>query len=355
MCPGLLIGLLACAGSIGLGAPAQTNPTGWRFPELRFRVPLIVHSGLYPRENCLLRWAIESKALLQKTGVDGPIATNSFRVVVEDSPSEIAHLFVPRADGAGELRWRMPGQLDVLSTRRFWVYFDTHSTPGAATKPGEALSAAELAALLPDEPTNLVRNPGFEIADLGQPNLPAEWLAMAFGGSKGRLELVDNPRHSGLRALKLEGLSGEEFGVRQDQIPMKPNTLYRIGVWGRADAANTNELMCLQLLAVLRNAAGKPVSMQSARIGAAHAVSPEAWVHVQKRGLMMYHSQVRTPPDTAFCNLRVYIWSDASREISMSGIVYIDDVELVEVRLQDLVPGVSVETGKTERRAGAGS
>jgi hypothetical protein len=33
----------------------------------------------------------------------------------------------------------------------------------------------------------------------------------------------------------------------------------------------------------------------------------------------------------------------------MSGIVYIDDVELVEVRPQDLVPGVRVETGKTEQ------
>jgi hypothetical protein len=270
-------------------------------------------------------------------------------VVAGDSPGEIAHLFVPRADGAGELRWLMPGQLDLLSARRFWVYFDTHSAPGVATKSGEALSAAELAVLLPDEPTNLVRNPGFEIADPGQPNLPAEWLTMASGGSKGRLELVDNPRHSGLRALKLEGLSGEQLGVRQDQIPMKPNTLYRIGVWGRADAANTNELMCLQLLAVLRNAAGKPVSLQQTSIDKAQAVPSDAWVHVQKRGLMMYHSQVRTPPDTAFCNLSVYIWSDASREISMSGIVYIDDVELVEVRPQDLVPGVSVETGKTEQ------
>jgi hypothetical protein len=47
--------------------------------------------------------------------------------------------------------------------------------------------------------------------------------------------------------------------------------------------------------------------------------------------------------------LKVYFESDASREIPMSGVLYIDDVELVEVRPQDLVPGVSVETGKTEQ------
>jgi hypothetical protein len=349
MRPGLLIGLLMCAGSIGLGAPAPSNPTGWRFPELRFRVPLTIHSGLYLRENCLVRWPIESKALLQTTGVDGPMATNSFRVVAEDSPGEIAHLFVPRADGAGELRWLMPGQLDLLSTRRIWVYFDTHSAPGVATKSGEALSAAELAVLLPDEPTNLVRNPGFEIADPGQPKLPAEWLTLASGDSTGTVELVNNPRHSGLRALKLEGVSGGWFGVRQEHIPLKPNRLYRVGVWGRADAANTNELMCLRVLASLVNAAGKPVSLQQAWIEEAHAVSSDTWEHIQKRGLMMYHSQVKTPPDTASCNLKVYFESDASREISMSGIVYIDDVELVEVRPQDLVPGVRVETGKTEQ------
>jgi hypothetical protein len=350
---GLLLGLWACANSVSRGASAESNQTGWRFPELRFRVPLTVHSGLYPRQNSLVRWPVESGALLQKKQVDGPIATNSFRVVAEDSLSEIAHLFVPGADGAGELRWLMPGQLDVLSTRRFWVYFDTHTTPGPAAKTGQALSAADLADLLPDEPTNLVRNPGFEIADFGQPSLPAEWLTETDGDSQGRLELVANPRHSGRRALKLEGLSGERFGVRQEHIPMKPNALYRIGVWGRAEAANTNELMCLRVLALLRNAAGKPVNLQRATIEMAHAVSPDNWEHVQKRGLMPYRSDVSTPPDTAFCDLKVYLWSDARREISLRGIVYIDDAEVVEVRPQNLVPGVSVETGKIEQRSQA--
>jgi hypothetical protein len=314
---------------------------------------LTVHAGLYPRQNCLVRWPVESGALLQASGITGSIATNSFRVVAEESPSEIAHLFVPGADGAGQLRWLMPGQLDVLRMRRFWVYFDTRTAPGPAAEPGKAVSAEDGAALLPDEPTNLVRNPGFEIADPGQPSLPAEWLTDTNGDSKGRLELVDNPRHSGRRALKLEGLSGDRFGVRQDHIPLKPNALYQIGVWGRAEAANTNELMCLRVLAFLRNAAGRPVSMQQAQIEAAHAVSPDTWEHVQKRGLMPYHSDVRTPPDTAFCNLRVCIWGDARKEISMNGVVYVDDVELVEVRPQDLVPGVSVETGKIEQQAQA--
>ena len=135
---------------------------------------------------------------------------------------------------------------------------------------------------------------------------------------------------------------------------MKPNALYRIGVWGRAEAANTNELVCLRVLALLRNAEGKPVSLQQARIEEAHAVSPDAWEHLQKRGLMIYHSDVSTPPDTAFCDVKVYLWSDAKTEISMSGIVYIDDVELVEVRPQDLVPGVSVETGKIQQQPQAG-
>jgi hypothetical protein len=350
----LLVGLLACAIPISSSSAAKTSPIDWRFRELRFRVPVTVHSGLYARENCLVRWAMESGALLQGAGIAGPLATNSFRLVAEDSPSEIALLFVPKVDGPDELRWLMPGKSDVLSARRFWVYFDACATPDPAIRTGRAFSAAGMIALLPDEPTNLVRNPGFEIAEPGQPGMPAGWLAQNLRDSEGRLELVDNPRHAGRRALKLEGLSGEQFGVQQDHIPLKPNTLYRLGVWGRAEAANTNELVCLQLLALLRNAEGTSVGLQRASIDAAQAVSSDGWVHLQKRGLMPYHSQVRTPPDTAFCNLRIYLWSDASKEISISGIAYIDDVELVEVRPQDLVPAVSAEGGKVEQWSQAG-
>jgi hypothetical protein len=351
----LVIGILACACSLGWSAPAKSTPAAWGFPELRFRTSIIVHSGLYPRQNCLVRWPVEPGALLRPTGIAGSLATNSFRVVPVDSPTEIAHLFVPGAGQASELRWLLPGELDLLSGREFWVYFDTQNSPGAAAASKPAGPAPDLAALLPDEPANLARNPGFEIADSHEPTTPVEWLAYALGDSKGRAALVENPRHSGQRSLKLEGVSGQQFGVRQDQIPLKPNTLYRLGVWGRADASNTNELMCVQLLAVLRNAAGQSVALQRASIDTAQAVLPDAWKHLQKRGLMSYHSRIRTPPDTASCNLRIYLWNDPTRELSMSGTVYIDDVELVEVRPQDLVPAVSVEVGKVEQRSQAGS
>jgi hypothetical protein len=344
---GTMIGMLACA--MAWGAPAESHPT-WRFPELRFRTSLTVHAGLYPRQNYLVRWPIEFSGLLQGTGITTPIATNSFRIVAADGPTQLQDLYLPRTDRAGELRWLVPDPLDLLGERRFWVYFDTQSPRIGAAVSASIVPASDLAALLPDEPTNLVRNSGFEIADPRLPDMPAEWSSYAVGDSKGRAELIENPRHSGQQALKLEGVSGEQFGVRQDHIPMKPNTLYRLGVWGRADASNTNELMCVQLLAVLRNAAGQPVALQRASIDTAQAVLPDAWKHLQKRGLMPYHSQVRTPPDTAFCNLRIYLLNDPSREISMRGNVYIDDVELFEVRPQDLVPAVGVEAGKVERR-----
>jgi hypothetical protein len=208
---------------------------------------------------------------------------------------------------------------------------------------------------MPDEPLNLVRNPGFEFTDPNRPDMPAEWFPQIIGDSKGRLELVEHIRHSGRRALKLEGLSGEQFGVRQDHIPLKPDTLYRIGVWARAEDTNTNELMCLQLLALLRTAAGEPIPLQRASMDAALAIPSDAWAHVQKRGLMAYQSHVRTTPDTAFCNLRIYLWNDASREIAMRGIVYLDDVEVIEVRPQDLVPPVKLEVGRVEQRSPTGS
>jgi len=344
---GTIMGMMAC--TIAWGAPAESQ-SAWRFPELRFRISVTVHSGLYPRQNYLVRWPIEFSALLSGAGVKVPIATNAFRIVAADNSAKLRHLYLPRTDRAGELRWLGPEPLDLLSERRFWVYFDTQGTRIGAAASEPIVSASDLAALLPDEPTNLVRNPGFEIADPRLPDMPAEWSSYAVGDSKGQAELTENPQHSGRRALKLEGVSGEQFGVRQDHIPVKPNTLYRLGVWGRADASNTNELMCVQLLAVLRNAAGQPVALQRASIDAAQAVLPDAWKHLQKRGLMPYHSQVRTPPDAAFCNLRIYLLDDPKREISMRGIVYLDDVELVEVRPQDLVPVVSVEAGKVERR-----
>ena len=352
---GLLIGLLAGACPVLWSAPATNSTTGWRFPDLRFRVPLTVQSGLYPRQDCLVRWSLAPGTLLQAAGVAGLIATNSFHVVAQDRLAEIAHLFVPGADETGELRWLMPGQVDLLSTRRFWVYFNAGNGPDSANTSGTTVPAADLGALLPDEPSNLVRNPGFEITDPNRLGMPAEWFPQIIGDSKGRLELVEHPRRSGRRALKLEGLSGEQFGVRQDHIPLKPDTLYRIGVWARAEAANTNELMCLQLLALLRTAAGEPIRLQRASMDAALAIPSDAWAHVQKRGLMAYQSHVRTTPDTAFCNLRIYLWNDATREISMRGIVYLDDVEVNEVRPQDTIPPVKVEVGRVELRSPTGS
>ncbi len=134
---------------------------------------------------------------------------------------------------------------------------------------------------------------------------------------------------------------------------MKPSTLYRIGVWLRGGATNSSDELTVVISAALYQANGQPASTPQTRFYASTSAAPDQWKPLQKVGLYPYSSTFPTPPDTAYCNLNIFLYGgDAQRQRTAVGTVYLDDVEVVELRPEDRVPPVQVVAGAVETAKG---
>ncbi len=318
------------------------SPPDWQFPDLHFRVPLVAKSGIYPRDDALIRWRVDPRTLLA-TGMTSAVDMSSFRVVATGGglAKEVPSVFQPvepgeDGTGAGDLVWQMSGHIEPLERVPFAVYFDVagpvpHPAPRYPPIPGAVTGR-----------TNLVRNPGFEQVDSNNPTLPANWMIGKFGGGQGSIQVVPSPCHSGEKALKIKRAVGM-VGCRQPHVSLRPNVLYRFGFWVRVEEWASEDNPRVRLLAPLRQGNGEPVAAQRAYFAVEEQPQPDRWMHIQKLGLFLNHSEVVTPPDTAYCDLRVEM-ADGD-----PGAVVIDDVEIVEVAPEDLTPPVTVEIGAVER------
>jgi len=328
-----------------LGSPTLAGrPPDWPFPDLPFRVSLVAKSGIYPRDCALIHWQIDPQTSLA-TGMTSAVDVSSFRVVATGSglAKEVPSVFQPvepgeDGAGAGDLVWPMAGHVEPLARVPFTVYFDVvgpvpHPAPRYPLIPGAVTGR-----------TNLVRNPGFEQVASASPTLPAEWALSKRYGGQGGIELVTEPTHSGRHAVKITKLLGV-VGCQQQHVTLKPNTLYRFGFWARAAMGAGDESPHVRLLAPLYQANGKSVQTVRSSFEISGWPQPDRWMQIQKRGLFPYHSEVITPPDTAYCNPAVEV-SDGG-----SGSVYVDDVAIFELAAEDLIPPVTVEVGALERAA----
>lgn len=300
-----------------------------------------MHAGLYPRYKELARWQPAT----------AEIDPSSVRITEAETGEEIGHVFVA-LPLPGELRWLVRARLEPLQSRRFQIYFNLRSRSADETS-GEPVLRSPLvrdaSVYLPAEPENLVRNPGFEDSTASDANAPAEWLADIEPTSKGTLRLVKNPVRSGQNALRMEGKSGLRVGVRQ-RLAMKPNTLYRVALWARADARNRNELMILRILLSLTDAEGRRMTAPNVNISITDSVPRDRWKALRRLGLRRLRSDLRTPPETAFGDLKIQLMGEPRRQISLAGAVYVDDVELIEVKPQALVPPAKITAGAIETR-----
>jgi hypothetical protein len=231
----------------------------------------------------------------------------------------------------------------ALESRTAWVYFDV-----AGAVPRKPPAYPRIAGL-DARPANAVRNPGFEQLDPKDPTQPAEWTTRENRYGKGRLEIVRQPCHGGHNALKIQCTEGYGFGCSQNKIPMKPNALYRVSVWARADAANPGEMTTMYILVYLTQRDGRQVTTPRAVIERGDSVHPQQWKQLSKLGLYPYHSDVKTPPDTAFGTVRIQLYGDGERKRPAVGTVYVDDVEVIEVRAEDMIPPVDVQAGAVEK------
>jgi hypothetical protein len=204
---------------------------------------------------------------------------------------------------------------------------------------------------------NPVRNPGFEQVDLKDPTEPSEWTLSDTSGlnpkPKGTMEIVYEPVHSGKNALKIYCTEGILFGARQEKIPMKPNALYRIGVWVRSEPTEPGKEMMMYILASLYQADGKPVETPQTRFSTGDSPPSDRWKTLKKLGLYPYRSDVPTPLDTAYCKITINLYGDSQRGRTAVGTVYLDDVEVIEVRPEDKVTPVEIQVGPIEKTEGS--
>ena len=336
-----------CRGEEGSGT------VDWAFSGAGWRVPVTIHAGLYSRQDCVVRWTVDFAKLVKSSGMKGVVDNESFRVAEAETQHEAACVFTA-TEGAvtGELRWTMAGQINALEVRKYWVYFNLQEVSmGTLNERAvvKALFVEDVVTLSSGAATNWVRNPGFELSDPKQPTAPSEWLSEVYAGCESRVTVVSGPVHTGGGALRIECVRGMVARVRQNRIPMKPNSLYRIGCWVQADPGNTNRLMVVRLYAFPVNAdLGSVTNASAATIDSGPlGLSPGGgWLRLGKRGAGPI--SLRTPPDTAYCVIRIEILGDTTRDISPVGTIYVDDVEMVEVQSGDLPAPVVLEAGMVE-------
>ncbi len=331
-----------------MDSPAAER-TQWLFAGIHCRAPITVKAGIYSRKDALVAWQADFAVLLKSAGVAGALDPNSIRVAADAESGAQKEVPCTFSVADGEVLWEASGAMEALENRRFWVYFDAISTTPQKSPQYPSIPGVE------NRPRNQVRNPGFEQADAKDSTQPAEWMinrsSSSSKTSKGALTLVNEPCRSGKRALKLHCTEGTSFGVRQEKISIKPNALYRIGVWARAEPGSMPEglSMYMYISAVLYQANGKPVETPQTRFDVSATPAMDRWTPVKKLGLYPYRSDVPTPPDTAYCCININLSGDPPHGRSAVGIVYIDDVEVIEVRPQDKVPPVEVEAGAVEK------
>ena len=334
--------------TVGARGSLAADAKQWAFPGIALRVPVTVKAGIYPRKDALVAWQADFAALLKSAGVASVLDSNSIRVAAENEAGAQKEVPCMFSVADGEVLWQAGGAMEALESRRFWVYFDT-----VGTAPRKAPQYPPIPGL-EKRPRNQARNAGFEQADAKDATQPVEWMinrsSSSSKTSKGTLSLVNEPCRSGKHALKLHCTEGNSFGVRQEKIPMKPNALYRIGVWARAEPGSMPEglSMYMYISAALYQADGKPVQTPQTRFDASATPATDRWTPTKKLGLYPYRSDVPTPPDTAYCCININLSGDPPRGRAAIGIVYLDDVEVIEVRPQDKIPPVEVEAGAVE-------
>lgn len=342
------VALVTSAGVFSSAGRAEP-PKGWLFPDSTLRVPVTVEAGLYPRTDHLIAWPVDFAALMKDAGVAGSLDPNAIRVAVENDTgqqAEIPSRFLPGAEAAaGELVWTMSGAVTAMESRRYDVYFDA-----LGSKPRPAPEYPPIAGL-EKRPTNQVRNPGFEQVDPKDGKSPAEWRLMTDYGGEGSLEVVTDPVHGGKHALKITVTKNGRVACLQEKLPMKPNTLYRVSAWVRAaPGADQDADRKMYVLADPRRADNS--SFPKGHISGGGAATAGAWRQLVKQGPYEYRNDVLTPPETASCSIYVAVSADVSRGISALGDVFVDDVEILEIRPESRIPPVTIEPGAVETMKG---
>jgi len=307
--------------AVCLFATCASARNSWWNENWPHRIPVTVDSGMYERENYLVRLPLDLKKLARAAGVAGGIGPASLRVVEfseeEGTVREIPSVFkkgrraTPAASEQGTLLWQMTGNTETLTERTYHVYFDRKGSgkerpayppiPGADETPGE----------------NLLPNGGFEDAD--DQGRPAGWqqvsrTAKTVGSGKATSK---HPR-TGKRSLHISKptLDGDShmlsYGGWKSPIEIKPNTKYRLTAWIKATGKGQQ---CVQLSFAAER--WRPTSLNAYVMPC--GIGAHDWKQVS--------AVATSPADARYAAIRIHLWKS-------QGDAYFDDVQLTEVPAQ---------------------
>jgi len=167
----------------------------WDVPDATARVTIAVHSGFHPRHDEVAEVPLAELP-------EGPV-----RIFArEELPTH-------RDEGAGVLRFLIPGDLPPCAEQRVFAYFG--SAKIGQGEPDVRLTRPRL--------RNLVKNGGFENGLDG-------WTLN--GDRAIKAQAVETQPHSGKKCLRLD-FDGKSNSLQSELFPVTPNTRLTLDAWMR--------------------------------------------------------------------------------------------------------------------------
>lgn len=324
---GLAIGLV-CARCVCAFAAE-----GWWDKEFPYRIPVTVDSGMYERNDYLVRLPLNLMRIARKAKMPKGIDVASLRAIELDADAgtmkEIPSIFKKKNYVAGKketgtLIWQMKGKTPTMTERVYHVYCDTRDTgkkpatyepiPGADETPGE----------------NLVPNGGFEKVD--KKNRPVGWSQISrTKKTVGSARVTRKETHSGKQSLHISKptLEGDScmysFGGWRSPIKIKPNTKYRLSA--RVKATGKGQ-QCVQLYFAADEWKSTKLSAYVMPCG----IGAHEWKEIS--------GVVKSPADARYACVRIHLWKS-------QGDAYFDDIAVREL---PSVQPPNITVGALEKR-----
>ena len=329
----------------------------WIYSDAQFRVPITVNSGLYARKDVLVNCKLDMKKLLSEAGIGVmEINNSSIRLFMADELNEkqdLPCLYKADSPENGELVWRISGEMEPLAFRSFYLYFD----PNRDTK---HTPSSNLLIINEDEAiSNAVRNGSFEEIESEDKSRAHDWKCTLTGAALGSMRVVEDEAHTGARSLQITCQSANGYYTnvvcQQEKIVIRPKRLYEFRVWIKPRGKLDPKIQLLITGWVYRTdgkhalLAGIPGNWAKFQRGV--EIEPEGWHQVVIRGLAntSTKNEKLTPEDTAYCSLELRLYRADNGPIKDCG-VYLDDMEIMEIKSNDMMSPVEISVGKIERQ-----
>jgi len=336
---------------------AVKEPGDWLFPDMPYRVAVNVNAGLYPRKDELVSCKFDFEKLMGNAGKSGAkLDKASLRVGAGQVPKQKEIPSYLQNANPDALVWRVPGALEPLENKKFWIYFDAQG--------GAPRVKPDYPSLEDSVPEKLAINGGFEEPDPGNPRAPKGWETVSYQSKPrekgaGEFDLVESPVHSGKYAVKIRPLDGKFFFGRL-KVPLKPNKLYRLSAWVKLDEGNAvTGLIAAGRALVYSDKGASPDGFHGSGAspggfyGSAFPLFGK-WTQFSINGMRIDRVPNQlTPTNAAWCNIIFFIYQDKGSAVS--NVFYLDDVEMVEVKTKTgatkEVPPMEATLGLVEKRS----